>query len=77
MSVMIRQIDADRFPLYDAVPNWFRVESELRVEVVDGAGGTDEELHTTTVENRPPVFDTSAPTVVLYHCRHRRRATSV
>jgi len=39
MSVVIREISADQFPLYDAIPNWFRVESVLRVEAVDGGLG--------------------------------------
>jgi GNAT superfamily N-acetyltransferase len=39
MSVIIREIAAAQFPLYNAIPNWFRVESVLRVEVVDGGLG--------------------------------------
>jgi GNAT superfamily N-acetyltransferase len=39
MPVTIREITADQFSLYDAIPNWFRVESVLRVEVVDGGLG--------------------------------------
>jgi GNAT superfamily N-acetyltransferase len=39
MPVTIRQIDADQFSLYDTIPNWFRVESVLRVEVIDGGLG--------------------------------------
>jgi GNAT superfamily N-acetyltransferase len=39
MPVTIRTIEADQFSLYDAIPNWFRVESVLRVEVIDGGLG--------------------------------------
>lgn len=40
MGILVREINADQYPLYDAVPNWFTVESVLRVEVVDkGLGG--------------------------------------
>ena len=39
MSIEIQEIGVDLFPLYDAIPNWFRVESVLRVELVDGGLG--------------------------------------
>jgi GNAT superfamily N-acetyltransferase len=36
---VIEPIGADRYPLYDAIPAWYTVESVLRVEVVDGGLG--------------------------------------
>jgi GNAT superfamily N-acetyltransferase len=39
MSIFIHKIGADQFPLYDAVPNWFMVESVLHIEVIDGGLG--------------------------------------
>ena len=39
MSLDIQEIGVDLFPLYDAIPNCFRVKSVLRVEVVDGGLG--------------------------------------
>ena len=39
MSIIVREITADQFQLYDAIPNWFRVDSVFRVEVVDGGLG--------------------------------------
>ena len=39
MGIVVREISADQYPLYDAVPNWFRVESMLRVEVAGGGLG--------------------------------------
>ena len=39
MPVNIQAIGVDLFPLYDAIPNWFRVESVFRVEVIGGGLG--------------------------------------
>ena len=39
MSINIQEISADQFPRYDAIPNWFKVESVFRVEVIDGGLG--------------------------------------
>jgi GNAT superfamily N-acetyltransferase len=39
VDVHVREICADEFSLYDALPNWFRVESVLRIDVIDGGLG--------------------------------------
>ena len=40
MEISIQQIHADQYPLYDQIPNWFRVESILEVQAPeDGLGG--------------------------------------
>lgn len=39
MGVVIEEIGADLYPLYDGIPAWYTVESVLRVEVVDGGLG--------------------------------------
>ena len=39
MCVDIQEIGVELFPRYDAIPNWFRVESVFRVEVIDGGLG--------------------------------------
>ena len=39
MVDIIQGIGPDQFSLYGAIPNWYRVESVLRVEVMDGGLG--------------------------------------
>ena len=39
MGLVIEEIDAELYPLYDAIPIWYTVECVLRVEVVDGGLG--------------------------------------
>jgi GNAT superfamily N-acetyltransferase len=40
MSIAIKEINTDQFPLYDGIPNWFEVRSMFRVEVLEaGLGG--------------------------------------
>jgi len=39
MPISIQEIGVDLFPLYDAIPNWFRVESVFRVQVIGGGLG--------------------------------------
>lgn len=39
MELIIEEISAALYPLYDGIPNWFRVESVLQVEAVDGGLG--------------------------------------
>lgn len=39
MTLVVREIGPEQYPLYDSIPTWFRVESVLRVEVIDGGLG--------------------------------------
>jgi len=39
MGLVIEEISADLYPLYDGIPAWYTVESVFRVEVVDGGLG--------------------------------------
>ena len=39
MPMTIQHITDEQFPLYDAIPSRFTVESVLRVDVVDGGLG--------------------------------------
>jgi GNAT superfamily N-acetyltransferase len=62
MSVLIREITADQFPLYDAIPNWFMVESVLRVDVIDGGLGGFRLVKERVAELFIKTYDDDGPT---------------
>lgn len=62
MPVTIREITADQFLLYDAIPNWFGVESVLRVEVIDGGLGGFRLVEEPVAESFIKTYDDDGPT---------------
>ncbi|MBN1810999.1 MAG: GNAT family N-acetyltransferase [Anaerolineae bacterium] len=62
MPVTIREITADQFLLYDAIPNWFGVESVLRVEVIDGGLGGFRLVEESVAEPFIKTYDDDGPT---------------